>query len=220
MSIDMAQFHQVFFEESFEGLDIMESGLLEMQPGEVDSEEINSIFRAAHSIKGGAGTFGFNDVAGFTHIMETLLDEMRDGRRDVTTEASEALLKSVDVLRDMLNACQDGEEADQQRVKQQQSELERILANDAPAGTAQAEPTAEAGSSGEKRWLSKSLAGKLFSIHMTTFFVPAMTLIASSVNFPGWVNWRLIVTPTSYLPWMNTIPKFSIFPGKYSLKKL
>ena len=129
MSIDMAQFHQVFFEESFEGLDIMESGLLEMQPGEPDSEEINSIFRAAHSIKGGAGTFGFNDVAGFTHIMETLLDEMRDGRRDVTTEAIEALLRSVDVLRDMLTACQDGEETDQQRVQQLQGELEKILAS-------------------------------------------------------------------------------------------
>lgn len=134
MSIDMAQFHQVFFEESFEGLDIMESGLLGMQPGEADSEEINAIFRAAHSIKGGAGTFGFNDVSGFTHIMETLLDEMRDGRRDVTSEAIEALLRSVDVLRDMLTACQDGGEADEQRVQQQQAELEQILASGGQAG--------------------------------------------------------------------------------------
>jgi len=108
MSIDMAQFHQVFFEESFEGLDIMESGLLNMQPGAVDSEEINSIFRAAHSIKGGAGTFGFMDISGFTHVMETLLDEMRDGRREVTAEAVDALLQSVDILRDMLTKSQDG----------------------------------------------------------------------------------------------------------------
>ncbi len=107
MSIDMAQFHQVFFEESFEGLDIMESGLLDMEPGQVDSEEINSIFRAAHSIKGGAGTFSFMDVANFTHIMETLLDEMRDGRRQVTSDAVEVLLKSVDVLLHLLTACQD-----------------------------------------------------------------------------------------------------------------
>ena len=128
MAIDMAQFHQVFFEESFEGLDIMESGLLGMQPGEVDSEDINAIFRAAHSIKGGAGTFGFNDVAGFTHVMETLLDEMRDGRREVTAAGIDALLKSVDVLREMLNACQNETDIDQNRVNEQQKRLEDLLA--------------------------------------------------------------------------------------------
>lgn len=129
MSIDMAQFHQVFFEESFEGLDIMESGLLDMEPGQADPEEINAIFRAAHSIKGGAGTFSFMDVASFTHIMETLLDEMRDGRRQVTAEAIDVLLKSVDVLRHMLTACQDDEDMDQAAVAAQQAELERILSS-------------------------------------------------------------------------------------------
>ncbi len=59
MSIDLSQFHQVFFEESLEGLDIMESSLLALDLTEVDAETINTIFRAAHSIKGGAGTFGF-----------------------------------------------------------------------------------------------------------------------------------------------------------------
>jgi two-component system chemotaxis sensor kinase CheA len=137
MSIDMAQFHQVFFEESFEGLDIMESGLLGMQPGEVDSEEINAIFRAAHSIKGGAGTFGFTDISSFTHIMETLLDEMRDGRRDVTAEAVEALLKSVDILRHMMTATQDGDDIDLDVVKIQQAELERILASDGSGAAGQ-----------------------------------------------------------------------------------
>ncbi|RLJ22385.1 chemotaxis protein CheA [bacterium endosymbiont of Escarpia laminata] len=127
MSIDMAQFHQVFFEESFEGLDIMESGLLNMDPGTVDDEEINSIFRAAHSIKGGSGTFGFNDISGFTHIMETLLDEMRDGRRPVTPEAVDVLLRSVDVLRDMLAATSDDGEVDEERVQEQKAELEQIL---------------------------------------------------------------------------------------------
>jgi two-component system chemotaxis sensor kinase CheA len=127
MSIDMAQFHQVFFEESFEGLDIMENGLLNMDSGTVDDEEINAIFRAAHSIKGGSGTFGFNDISGFTHVMETLLDEMRDGRRPVTEPAVEALLSSVDVLRDMLSATSSGSEVDEERVQAQQQELETIL---------------------------------------------------------------------------------------------
>ncbi len=144
MSIDMAQFHQVFFDESFEGLDVMESGLLHMDPGAVNTEDINSIFRAAHSIKGGSGTFGFTDISGFTHIMETLLDEMRDGRRPVTPEAVEVLLRSVDVLREMLIATRDGGSADIERVQAQQAELERTLEQRegaAPAAAA-AQPSA------------------------------------------------------------------------------
>ena len=135
MSIDMAQFHQVFFEESFEGLDIMESGLLNMDPGAVDPEEINSIFRAAHSIKGGGGTFGFNHISSFTHVMETLLDEMRDGRRQVTAEASNALLRSVDVLREMLTATSEGDDHDIERADLQQKELEEILRGETAVAT-------------------------------------------------------------------------------------
>jgi len=137
MSFDMAQFHQVFFEESFEGLDVMETGLLGMDSGTVDPEEINSIFRAAHSIKGGSGTFGFSDVSNFTHVMETLLDEMRDGRRDVTADAVNVLLQSVDVLREMLNAARDGGSADENRVQSQHAELQRVLANRAAAVSAE-----------------------------------------------------------------------------------
>lgn len=129
MTFDMAQFHQVFFEESFEGLDIMETGLLNMDPGAVDAEEINAIFRAAHSIKGGSGTFGFMNVSEFTHVMETLLDEMRDGRRQASSDAINVLLQSVDVLRDMLTAARDGGTPDEQRVNAQRSELDRVLAD-------------------------------------------------------------------------------------------
>lgn len=143
MSFDMAQFHQVFFEESFEGLDIMETGLLNMDPGAVDAEEINAIFRAAHSIKGGSGTFGFMNVSEFTHVMETLLDEMRDGRREVTADATDALLKSVDVLRDMLTAARDGGAPDEGRVEAQRGELERVLADRDSAA-----PVADAHASG------------------------------------------------------------------------
>lgn len=140
MSIDMAQFHQVFFDESFEGLDIMESGLLNMDPGDVDAEQINAIFRAAHSIKGGSGTFGFTDIASFTHVMETLLDEMRDGRRQVSAEAVNVLLRSVDVLREMLKATSEGGQMDEAQVQVQQTELEAIL--NSGAGEGVAEPAA------------------------------------------------------------------------------
>ena len=130
MSIDMAQFHQVFFEESFEGLEVMENGLMELEPGTPDSEVINGVFRAAHSIKGGSGTFGFKDIANFTHVMETLLDEMREGVRDVTEQNSDILLRSVDCLREMLEATQNGDSADQNRVQEFQQILERELASD------------------------------------------------------------------------------------------
>lgn len=127
MTVDMEQFHQVFFEESFEGLDIMESGLMGLDAGAIDAEEINTIFRAAHSIKGGSGTFGFSEIASFTHVMETLLDEMRDGRRQVTRDAVDVLLRSVDVLRMMLNCARDKTDLDQQQINQQMNQLEVLL---------------------------------------------------------------------------------------------
>jgi len=143
MSIDMAQFHQVFFEESFEGLDAMESGLLNLDMGDVDAEEINTIFRAAHSIKGGSGTFGFTAVSDFTHVMETLLDEMRDGRRQVTQSAVDVLLGSVDCLREMLTAIQDESEVDEQSVAEHKKALETELANGGSQSAVQAEAVPE-----------------------------------------------------------------------------
>ncbi len=142
MSIDMAQFHQVFFEESFEGLDAMESGLLNLDMGDVDSEEINTIFRAAHSIKGGSGTFGFTSVSDFTHVMETLLDEMRDGRRQITQTALDVLLGSVDCLREMLTAIQEGDEVNESRVAEHKQALDKELSGE-NADTPQIESVAQ-----------------------------------------------------------------------------
>jgi len=127
MSIDLEQFHETFFEESFEGLDIMESGLLELEQGEVDLENINTIFRSAHSIKGGSGTFGFTSVAEFTHDLETLLDQMRNGERQVSVPVVEILLGSVDVLRNMLNAIRDGSEIDTDNVSEMTVAIKGIL---------------------------------------------------------------------------------------------
>ncbi len=127
MSVDMSQFYQTFFEESFEGLDIMESGLLGLDVGAADAETINTVFRAAHSIKGGSATFGFTIVADFTHLMETLLDEMRDGVRMVTEESVDYLLKSVDCLREMLTAVQDESELNETFVNEVKAGLERLL---------------------------------------------------------------------------------------------
>ncbi|ABV34799.1 CheA signal transduction histidine kinase [Shewanella sediminis HAW-EB3] len=104
MEIDLSQFSQVFFEESLEGLESMESELLKLDVNEPEDESINTIFRAAHSIKGGSATFGFSQVANYTHLLETLLDEIRDGRRQMTSEHQDMLLLSVDLLRNMIDA--------------------------------------------------------------------------------------------------------------------
>ena len=141
MSIDMEQFHQVFFEESLEGLDVMESSLMELQEGEADDEVVNSIFRAAHSIKGGSATFGFTAVAEFTHVLETLLDEVRQGTRNITVEMIDLLLQSVDCLRDQMSALEQGESADSDQSRTLKDSFQRILDNN-PADTAASSETA------------------------------------------------------------------------------
>jgi two-component system, chemotaxis family, sensor kinase CheA len=127
MSIDIQQFHQTFFDESFEGLQIMESGMLQLNRTGDDLDRINKVFRAAHSIKGGSATFGFGDIASFTHQLETLLDEMRSNRRPVTGEAVDLLLRSVDCLREMLKAAQDGTSFDQERMQYLHKEFEQMI---------------------------------------------------------------------------------------------
>lgn len=127
MSIDLSQFFEVFFEESFEGLDAMEAELLNLEPGDLDSETINTIFRAAHSIKGGSGTFGFNSVADFTHVLETLLDQIRNGERNLETVHVNLLLKAVDCLREMLGALQSEQEPDLSESNVLKAEFEAIL---------------------------------------------------------------------------------------------
>jgi len=100
--IDLSQFYQVFFEEAGENLEAMERMLLELDVGAADDEELNAIFRCAHSVKGGAATFGFADVAELTHEMETLLDKLRRHELQPTTAMVDALLASGDALKEML----------------------------------------------------------------------------------------------------------------------
>jgi two-component system chemotaxis sensor kinase CheA len=139
MTLDMAQFHESFFAESFEALDAMEGALLKLEVGVADHEGINTIFRGAHSIKGGAGMLGFDDVTSFTHTLETLLDEFRSGRMQISTPTLDILLKSVDIVREMLRAVQGKKPIDAQRVADVQFDLEAIVARkDAPQAVAPA----------------------------------------------------------------------------------
>lgn len=152
MSLDISQFHQTFFEESFEGLDAMESGLLGLDPqqAEADPEVVNAIFRAAHSIKGGAGTFGFMEIGGFTHLLETLLEELRSRKRAWNAEIIDTLLKSVDSTRAMLGAARAGETVQVDEVIA--GALQDILAGQSAATQAPAETGSEEAAHGPRLW--------------------------------------------------------------------
>ena len=104
--IDLSQFYAVFFEEAGENLDRMEQLLLAIDVTAADDEELNAIFRCAHSIKGGAATFGFADVAELTHQMETLLDKLRRHELQATPAMVDVLLQSGDALRSQLGRHQ------------------------------------------------------------------------------------------------------------------
>ncbi len=98
----MSQFYQVFFDESEEHLSEMERLLLVLNVDDPNIEDLNAIFRAAHSIKGGSGTFGFTDMTEVTHVLENLLDRLRKGEMALRVDMIDAFLESVDVLKQQL----------------------------------------------------------------------------------------------------------------------
>lgn len=108
MRIDLKRFHAAFFDETAEHLAAMEESLLELERNPEDREHLSRIFRAAHSIKGASGTFGFTDIAAFTHSLEGLLDKMRDGRIAVAPALVNLLLSSADTLGGLVAAAKDG----------------------------------------------------------------------------------------------------------------
>lgn len=105
-AIDLERFFPTFFAESATGLDMMEADLLRLERDTGDVETMNAIFRAVHSIKGTSSTFGFGDLANFTHALESFLDKMRNGQLKATAAIVNVLLKAVDALRAMLAAAQ------------------------------------------------------------------------------------------------------------------
>jgi two-component system chemotaxis sensor kinase CheA len=132
MSIDMSQFYQVFFEEAQEHLDSLEHLLLEIDLANPEPEDLNAVFRAAHSIKGSAGTFGFQDLAAVTHVMETLLDRVRKNEMRLTEDMVDAFLEAGDVLKNLLAAHQGLAVADQQAADAVSRCIEDLLEGRAP----------------------------------------------------------------------------------------
>ncbi|WP_265911358.1 chemotaxis protein CheA [Erwinia billingiae] len=102
--MDISDFYQTFFDEADELLADMEQHLLGLDPQEPDSEQLNAIFRAAHSIKGGAGTFGFTVLQETTHILENILDGARRGEMQLSTDIINLFLETKDIMQEQLDA--------------------------------------------------------------------------------------------------------------------
>jgi two-component system chemotaxis sensor kinase CheA len=122
----MAEIKATFFQECEEQLAELESGLLAMEGGATDSETVNAVFRAVHSVKGGAGAFGLEDLVRFAHVFETTLDEVRAGRLSASNEVVRPLLRAADVLADLVRAARDGGDVDQSRSEMIAAELSAL----------------------------------------------------------------------------------------------
>ena len=146
MTIDMSQFYQVFFDEADELLAEMEKLLLALDVSAPDSEDLNAIFRAAHSIKGGAATFAFNDITEVTHMLESLLDRIRKGEMALTPDHVEAFLVSKDVLTMQMDGHHHGSSVDQDAVGSVCLRLKALSQGIAEAPVAVANPVPAAAS--------------------------------------------------------------------------
>ena len=140
MTLDIAEFYQTFFDEADELLDEMERLLINLDIDAPDSEDLNAIFRAAHSIKGGAGTFGFTHLQETTHLLENLLDRARHGELVLDRAAIDLFLECRDVLAGQIDAYRAAEEPDQnayedmaQRLRTLDEQGSAALANAASA---------------------------------------------------------------------------------------
>ncbi|MBX9776527.1 MAG: chemotaxis protein CheA [Xanthobacteraceae bacterium] len=116
-----------FFDECSEALQQIEAGLTEMQDGTSTDDTINAIFRSVHSVKGGAGIFGFEDLVNFAHVFETVLDTMRNGKLSATHEIMDVLLQANDVLSDLITMSRSGEAIPPNHGSECRAALERLI---------------------------------------------------------------------------------------------
>lgn len=144
MSIDMSQFYQVFFDETAEHLATMESLLLALDTTAPSLDDLNAIFRAAHSIKGSSGTFGFTDMTDVTHELETLLDRLRKQELAVTSAMVDAFLEARDVIKGQLDAHRGGPAADTALAVDICARLKTLASGEAPAAAAAPVPVVAA----------------------------------------------------------------------------
>jgi two-component system, chemotaxis family, sensor kinase CheA len=126
-AIDLKRFNQVFFEECAEHLTEMEQILISLGDGQPDQEQLNAIFRAAHSIKGGAGIFGFDDMTIVTHVMESLLDRLRKEEIPFRADMIDLFLEAGDAISMQLSRHREGTEVRQEAIEAVSQKLQRLI---------------------------------------------------------------------------------------------
>ncbi|MFO1012223.1 MAG: chemotaxis protein CheA [Caulobacteraceae bacterium] len=170
----LAAIRETFFQECEEQLAELESGLLAMEEGDDDPETINAVFRAVHSIKGGAGAFSLEHLIRFAHAFETALDEVRSGRLVPTSEGLKVMLRAADVLADLVRAARDGGEVDDAHAQGLISELRQLggMAGDGE----------DTHGEGEDDWGDFSFQ-----------------VVGAAVDEPKTASWRVTLTPRADL---------------------
>ena len=133
----MDEIRETFFLECEDLLQDLETGLTAIRDGDRDPEKVNSVFRAVHSIKGGAGAFALNDLVRFAHKFETTLDEVRAGRLEPQTDLVALFLRAADFLADLVASAQSGDQVDGEQIDHLISELESFIDSDNAAPSAE-----------------------------------------------------------------------------------
>jgi two-component system chemotaxis sensor kinase CheA len=184
MTIDISQFFQVFFDEAEELLAEMERLLLAVDVAAPDAEDLNAIFRTAHSVKGGASTFGVNDMTEVTHILETLLDRIRKGEMALTSEHVDAFLAAKDILKMQLDGHRLGSNVDQDAVADVRMMLQS-LTQDVPV--AALAPLAPAFNAPEAKVVDHS-GGRRYRLELPAMVHREVTALGAELGLMGHVS--------------------------------
>ncbi len=205
MKIDLSQFRETFLQESSEHVVDIEGGLLQLECCSADDNTLNSIFRAAHSIKGGAGAFGLTDVVKFTHVLENLFDQMREHRVVVSPELIALLLRANDLLKDLIASKEGSRPVGIDEVQRLLEEAVAAGSGQTTVGTSVAQPitrsaaetlycvtirpTADLFSIGSDPLLllrNLSDLGKLQAVHVNLESLPQLSVLSTDTSYLGW----------------------------------
>jgi two-component system chemotaxis sensor kinase CheA len=198
MTIDMSQFFQVFFDEAEELLAEKEKLLLAIDIDAPDAEELNAIFRAAHSIKGGASTFGLTDMTEVTHILESLLDKIRKGEMALTAEHVDAFLIAKDILKMQLDGHRLGSHVDQDAVGDVRMLLQSLLQEEVPVH----DSVARAQKENAEKFGSQAFT-HAFKIELPKLPINDVNAIVSELGLLGLIN-KSLTDQGNYIVYLKT----------------
>ena len=205
---DLSRFKQTYFDESAELLAVAESGLLNLTPGTFDVDEVNAIFRAVHSIKGGGGAFGFNELVAFAHEFETVMDGVRNTAIPVTVELVDTLIRANDVLGQMLAYARESTAAPAGTTDAVVGKLRRFLGANAPHAAAAPEPVAAPAAAVSYPDDEDDYAG-IFGDAMAAIQAARVAEGAPSVP-EGKVRWTIVFRPKAELLMSGNEPTFML----------